>query len=334
MSKVTVIGAGSWGTAIAWVLGENGHEVTLWVHNAVSAASINDMGRNPRYLNDVELRNVMATTSHEEAVRDPEAVFCVVPSVHVREMARAIAPYLASDVPVVMLSKGVEAATGKLMTDILDDEIGGRRRIAALSGPNHAEEISRGLPAGTVVASESEECATFIQRIVTSQRLRVYTSTDVTGVELCGACKNIYAIGCGVTSEQGYGDNTAATLMTRGLAEMSRLVVACGGETLTCMGLAGMGDLIATCTSSHSRNRTLGQMLANGYTLEDFERRTHMVAEGAVAVTTVTDLARRLGVEMPVAEAMRSVLAGDLTVADAVDMLFDRNLKAETHGLE
>lgn len=329
MSKVAVIGSGSWGTAIARVLGVKGVQVALWSYNAETPGAINVTHRNPRYLTDVELPNVWCSNDYASVLEGAESVVVVTPSSALRTTARALAPHVGPKVPVVVLSKGVEAETGYTMAEVLVDVLGGAERIAALSGPNHAEEISRGLPAATVVACHHERTALYFQELFSTPYLRVYTASDVMGVELCAAAKNIVAIANGIVTTLGLGDNTSATLITRGLAEMSRLVVAMGGDERTCMGLAGMGDLVATCTSRHSRNRLLGEMLAQGKTIEDFEARTHMVAEGAVACRTVTDLARKRGVEMPIAEAVRRVMWEGLDVRAGVEALLTRPSKPE-----
>lgn len=333
MSRVAVIGAGSWGTAVAFLLADAGHEIVLWDHTPESAQAINEAHHNPRYLSDVVLEGVRATSSIEEAVYDAEAVCMVTPSVTVRQIAGEVAPHLGRDVPVAMLSKGVEADTGLLLTDILAEVLGNPARIAAISGPNHAEEVSKRIPSATVVASAADGCARFFQDLFMTPDFRVYTSRDVCGVELCAACKNIIAIGNGISVGIGYGDNTTAMVITRGLAEMSRLVKALGGDPLTCMGLAGMGDLIATCTSPHSRNRTLGSMIARGQTLDDFIAQTHMVAEGAVASKAVTALARRNDIELPISEVVRGILWEGLAVEQEAALLMNRAPKSELHGI-
>jgi glycerol-3-phosphate dehydrogenase (NAD(P)+) len=331
--RVTVIGAGSWGTAISWLLLHNGNEVTLWAHSADQAQAIEAMKRNPRYLSDVELPGIHATSDFQVAVRDAEALALVTPSSAVHETLMGLRPFVPRDLPVVMLSKGIERESGLLMTEICEEVLGNPRRIAALSGPNHAEEVSKGLPAATVVASSDEACAEFFQKLFMSEVFRVYTSTDVTGVEVCAASKNIIAIACGIAAGLGYGDNTAAVIMTRGLAEMSRLVVALGGDPLTCMGLAGMGDLVATCSSRHSRNRALGELIAAGGTLEQFRAKTHMVAEGAYAALSVTDLAERNGVELPLSQTVREVLWEGRSLDGLLDALMLRPPKPEFDGL-
>lgn len=329
MTKVAIIGTGSWGTAIARLLGLKGYEVQMWSHSADTPEVINATHHNPRYLTAVELPNTTCTNSYEEACHGAECVIIVTPSSAMRQNAQALAPFIDMKTPVIVLSKGIEAGTGNTMADILIEELGCAERIAVLSGPNHAEEISREMPAATVVACASEKTALYFQKLFSAEYFRVYTTLDVVGVEVCAAAKNIVAIANGIAGELGLGDNSSASLITRGLAEMSRLAVAMGGNMQTCMGLAGMGDLIATCTSKHSRNRTLGEMLAQGKTLQDFEERMHQIAEGAVACRTVTDAARKRGVEMPVAEVVRRILWDGLDTKDAMRELMSRTPRAE-----
>lgn len=333
--RVAVIGAGSWGTAIAWMLGTKGEEVRLWAHRLEVAETINTNHRNPRYLVDVVLpQTITASVTVSEVLDGAEAVVVVTPSATMRDTARMIVEDIALETPVIVLSKGVEAGTGYLMLDVLAQELGSPRRFAVLSGPTHAEEVAIGMPSAAVVASSAPETARFFQDLFFTPEFRVYTSEDVVGVELCAACKNIIAIGCGVAAGAGYGDNTAAMIMTRGLAEMSRLTKALGGDPLTCMGLAGMGDLIVTCTSAHSRNRSLGMLLAKGGTLEEFTEKTHMVAEGAIAARTVTDLARSKGIELPLSEVMRSMLWEGMGIQEAASQLLTRSPKEELHGMD
>lgn len=329
---VAIIGSGSWGTAIARLLGLKGVHVQLWSHSADTPPAINSEHRNPRYLRDAELPNVWCTNSYEEACAGAESVVIVTPSSSMRQTARELAPFVGPRTPVIVLSKGIEAGTGYTMADVLVEELGGAERVAVLSGPNHAEEVSRELPAATCVACVHERCALYFQELFSTDYLRVYTTTDVIGVEVCAAAKNIVAIANGMVGAMGLGDNASASLITRGCMEMSRLATAMGGNSQTCMGLAGMGDLIATCTSQHSRNRTLGEMLAQGKTLKDFEERMHQIAEGAIACRTVTDAARARGVEMPIAEVMRRVLWEDLPAQDALHCLLSRPNKPEFHA--
>lgn len=329
MRKIAVIGSGSWGTAVAHLLGKKGISVNLWSFDEGSDDYINEYHKNPLYLTDVDLPNVWCTRSYEKALQDAEGVVVVTPSVVMRITAKNIESYLDSDIPVVVLSKGIEERTGMQMAQVLADVLGNSDRIAAMCGPNHAEDVGRDLPAATVVASESEETAKFFQELFSTESFRVYTSTDVTGVELCSAAKNIIAIANGMACAMGLGDSASASLITRGLAEMSRLVVALGGNERTCQGLAGMGDLVVTCTSEHSRNRSLGALLVQGGTLEEFESRTKMVAEGAVACKTVVALAKKYGVDMPIAQMVRSVLWEGLDPREGVHELMSRPMRKE-----
>lgn len=330
MTRVAVIGSGSWGTAVTRLLGLKGCEVRLWSYNADTPVYINMEHRNPRYLPDVELPNTVCFNSFADTLEGADAVVVVCPSSHLREVAEQFASHLDDRTPVVVLSKGVESDTGLTMIGVLEDVLGHKERLACLSGPNHAEEVSREMYAATVAASTNETCAEYFQELFTTPYFRVYTSRDPIGVEICAASKNIVAIANGMCVAMELGDNASAALITRGLAEITRLVTALGGDALTCMGLAGMGDLVVTCSSPHSRNRSLGELLVRGGTLEEFQEKTHMVAEGAVACRTVTDLARRLHVEMPIAETVRKVLWEGLKPQDAVKLLYDRPSKAES----
>ncbi len=332
--RVSVIGAGSWGTAVSWLLGGRGHEVRLWAREPEIAQGVNESRRNPRYLPEVALPDaVWATSDLPLALEGTEAVVMVTPSIGVRATAEGMKPHLSDDTPVVVLSKGVEQDTLMLMTEVLVDVLGGRDRIAGLSGPNHAEEVSRGIPSATVVASYDPAVGEFFQDMFMTPFFRVYTNPDVVGVELCGASKNVIAIAAGMCDGLGYGDNTKATLMTRGLAEMSRLGTAMGANPLTYMGLAGMGDLVVTCTSRHSRNRGIGEFIAEGGTMEEFYEKTHMVAEGAVACLSVAALGRRAGVDLPITDAVRRVLYEGLDPREAGDLLMGREARDELHGI-
>ncbi len=328
--NIAVIGAGSWGTALAHVLAQNGNSVVLWARKEEVVAGINKHHRNPRYLSNVVLHNnITATTSHEQAFAHAQACVIVMPSSTLRETAKKIAPYVASDLPIILCSKGVEEQTGMVGVSVFSEVLGNAERLAALSGPNHAEEVIVGMPAATVIASSNETTTHLFQNLFASTTLRTYASSDVVGVELCAAFKNVIAIATGCAYGLGFGDNTAAMLQTRGLAEMSRLVTACGGRALTCMGLAGAGDMIATCMSVHSRNRRLGEMIARGETLADFTAQTHMVAEGSVACKTLETLALKKGVELPITQVVKRLVWEALDPRCVAELLLDRPLKPE-----
>jgi glycerol-3-phosphate dehydrogenase (NAD(P)+) len=309
--------------------------VSWWSRETEIAEGVNAEHRNPLYLKDIVIpESVFATPDIERALSGAEAVVMVTPSFGVRVTADSMKPHLPAATPVVILSKGVEADSSLLMTEVLEDVLGNRARLAGLSGPNHAEEVSRGIPSATVVAAYEEPVGALFQDAFMTPFFRVYTNPDVVGVELCGASKNVVAIAAGMSDGLGYGDNSKASLMTRGLAEMSRLGDALGANPLTYMGLAGMGDLVVTCTSRHSRNRGLGQLIAEGGTLEQFTEKTHMVAEGAVACISCDELGSREGIELPITHTVREILYGDLEPAAAVGLLMGREAKDELHGFD
>ncbi len=333
--KITVIGAGSWGTAISGVAAARADEVMLWSFDEESTTGINERHVNPLYLPDYTLpENVSATGSYEEALAHADGVIVVVPSPFLRATIRGAAPYIAADTPVLTLTKGIEAGTGKLMSEVVADEIGHPERVAALSGPNHAEEICKGSLSAAVIASERADVAEFFKSALIAPAFRLYTSDDIIGIETCAAVKNVIAIVCGIAVGVGLGDNTLALIMTRGIAEISRIVYARGGNPMTCMGLAGMGDLVATCTSPHSRNRSFGIAFAQGESLEDYQARTHMVVEGAAAAASTAELARSLGVDAPITFALEATLYQGLAIEDALTMLVDRFPTEEFYGLE
>ncbi len=332
--KIAVIGAGSWGTALAQLLAGNGHNVGLWARKPEVVKGVNVEHRNPRYLSDVELHeSVVATLSYRDTLLRARAAVVVTPSNLLRGVARALADVVDADFPIVICSKGVEEGSGLLPVEVFEAEMGNAGRLAALSGPNHAEEVVKGVPSGTVIASSSDETAVFFRDLFATETFRTYVSDDVCGVELCAAFKNVIAIAVGVSYGLGYGDNTAAMLMTRGLAEMSRLVVRAGGQAITCMGLAGTGDLIATCTSEHSRNRRFGKMIAEGGTLDDFTAQTHMVAEGAFACKTLKALSDHFGVELPITDVVRGVVWEGADPRTLARTLTSRPLTTEFYGL-
>ncbi len=328
--KVSVIGAGSWGTALAHLLGGAGNQVMLWARKPEVCAGINEEHRNPRYLMDSPVsENVHASVSHAEVLEGTQAVVIVTPSSLMRETAQTIAPFVQPDTPIVICSKGVEEESGLLPAEVFAEVLGGMGRIAALTGPNHAEEVIKGIPSGTVVASTDAATARFFQKLFATEAFRTYVSDDIIGAEICAAFKNVVAIAVGASYGLGFGDNTAALLMTRGSAEMSRLVEACGGQAMTCMGLAGMGDMIVTCMSEHSRNRTFGRRLAQGTSLDQYRAETHMVVEGAYACRTLHTLAVKHGVDLPIADKVRSIVWDGVEPTSVVGELLGRSLKPE-----
>jgi glycerol-3-phosphate dehydrogenase (NAD(P)+) len=328
--NISVIGAGSWGTAAAIQLARGGHEVALWARRPELAERISATGMNADYLPGVMLpENLRPTSNLAAATRHAKALVLAVPSKAVRATCDELKPSYEAHTPLLLLSKGVENESALLLSAVMDAVLQSAPHQAVLSGPNHAEEVARALPSATVVASEVPETALLFQELFASESLRVYISSDVTGVQLCGAAKNIIAIAAGIVIGRGYGDNTVAMLMTRGLAEIGRLVAALGGKSQTCMGLAGMGDLIVTCTSHHSRNRSFGEALAAGETLASYEAQTHMVVEGALACKSVTLLAAQHEVELPICEMVRRLVWENHPLDDVVSLLMRRPAKPE-----
>lgn len=332
--KVSVIGSGSWGTAAAGLVAKNADRVQVWARSEEVASSISLAHVNPRHLRDYVLpKNVSATCDFAEVVRESDALVVVVPSDYLRATMRSLAPYLDASVPVVVLTKGIEPGTHLHMAGVVAEELGNADRVAALSGPNHAEEICRGMFSAAVVAARDMSLARRFQALFHSDSFRAYASDDLAGVEVCAAVKNVIAIACGVAVGLGAGDNTLAVLMTRGLAEISRIAAAVGGNPMTCMGLAGMGDLVATCTSPHSRNRSFGEAFAAGKDLASYERETGMVVEGARAALSTWELARDLSIETPLTDAVHAILHENMGVTDAIRALKARAPKEEFYGM-
>jgi glycerol-3-phosphate dehydrogenase (NAD(P)+) len=327
--RVSVLGGGSWGTALAAHLRRCGHEVPLWVREPEVVAGILRDRRNDVYLPGAELPDgLLATTNLGEAVTGSEALVVAVPSAFCRDVYRAIAPLLPRDVLVVSATKGLELDTLRRMSEVAAEELPGRP-LLVLSGPSFALEVARGQPTAVVVASKNVGAAERLQRAVSSPAFRAYASEDVVGVELAGALKNVIAIAAGILDGLGFGQNTVAALITRGLAEMSRLSLALGGRAETLAGLAGLGDLVLTCTGALSRNRSLGQALGRGLTLAEVQAGTRSVAEGVRTTLAACTLAARAGAEMPIALQMRAVLYEGKPPREAVEQLMSRTLKRE-----
>jgi glycerol-3-phosphate dehydrogenase (NAD(P)+) len=326
--RLAVIGAGSWGTTVAALACAN-TPTLLWARRDELASRINEAHGNDDYLAGFELPEVLrATSSLEEAVADADVVVMAVPSHGFREVAAAAAPFIRPWVPVVSLSKGLERSTLKRMSEVAAEEMPGHP-VAVLTGPNLAKEIMAGQPAASVVAIDDETIAGELQRIFTRPSMRMYTNPDVIGCEVAGVVKNVIAIAAGMAEGMGFGDNTRATLITRGLAEMARLGTAMGGDPLTFSGLAGTGDLIATCSSKQSRNNSVGLALGQGRSIEEILASTNTVAEGVKSSPSVLDLARRYGVEMPITEQVVAVCHEGHGARDALAALMARDRKSE-----
>ncbi len=326
--KVAVVGAGSWGTAMAAMLSAK-VPTTLWARRPEVAAAIQADGHNPDYLPGLALPPpITATSSLDEALDGAQVVVMAVPSHGFRTVLSQGRAHIGAGVPVVSLTKGVEQGALRRMSEIVDELMPGQP-LAVLTGPNLVDEIVAGQPTASVIATPDQRLATELQQLFTTGTFRVYTNPDVVGCELGGALKNVIAIAAGIADGMGFGDNTRGAVVTRGLAELARLGVALGGEPVTFSGLTGMGDLVATCTSRHSRNRWVGEQLALGRTVDEIVHGTRMVAEGVRTSAAVVELAARVGVEMPIAEQVEAVLHHGKSPADVVPLLMGRDAKPE-----
>ncbi|WP_030623704.1 NAD(P)H-dependent glycerol-3-phosphate dehydrogenase [Streptomyces sclerotialus] len=333
MTRCAVYGTGSWGTAFAMVLADAGCEVTLWGRRPELAEAVNTTRTNPDYLPGVELpQTVRATTDPAEAAEGAEFAVLAVPSQTLRANLADWAPLLPSDTVLVSLMKGVELGTAKRMSEVIEEVAKvPAGRVAVLTGPNLAKEIAARQPAAAVVACTDEAVATRLQAACHTPYFRPYTNTDVVGAELGGAVKNVIGLAVGIADGMGLGDNAKASLITRGLAETSRLGLALGADPATFAGLAGMGDLVATCSSPLSRNHTFGTNLGRGMTLEETIAVTKQTAEGVKSCESVLDLARRHGVEMPITETVVNIVHEGKPPLVALKELMSRSAKPERH---
>jgi glycerol-3-phosphate dehydrogenase (NAD(P)+) len=332
MSRYAVLGAGSWGTTFAKVLADAGTDVTLWARRQEVADAIEKDHVNAEYLPDIALPESLRATHDAEAALDGvTAVVLAIPAQKLRAHLEDWRSSLPRDATVVSLAKGVEMGTLKRMSEVVADAGGvDPGRIAVISGPNLAGEIAAEQPTATVVACSDHDRAVAVQHACSTGYFKPYTNVDVIGCELGGACKNVIALACGMASGLGYGDNTTASLITRGLAEISRLTVALGGQAFTLSGLAGMGDLVATCSSPLSRNRRFGASLGAGMSVTEAEEANHgQVAEGVKSCEAIGELARRHEVDTPIVDAVRRVCAGDVSAGDVGDELINRERKPE-----
>jgi glycerol-3-phosphate dehydrogenase (NAD(P)+) len=328
--KLCVLGAGSWGIALTVHLKRAGHELTLWTHNPEMARELDEKRENKLLLPGIHLpSDIRITEDIGRALEGGEGVVLAVPSHVVRETAQKALPQWPGSLWIACATKGLEETTHLRMSQVLDQCFKDKAPIAVLSGPSHAEEVSRKMPTTVVSASAEAGLAQTVQKAFHSDYFRVYTSTDVAGVELGGALKNVIAIAAGITDGLGLGDNAKAALMTRGLHEITRLGVALGAKAQTFAGLAGMGDLIVTCTSRHSRNRLLGEKLGKGATLEEALRQMVMVAEGVKTAHAAMALAREAKVEIPITEQVYQVLFEGKNAKEAVSALLARSAKPE-----
>lgn len=327
--KITVIGDGGWGSANAILLAGYGHDVTVWGAFPEYIEEMKRTRKNEKFLKGVTLpESLKLTGDRAEAVKNAEIVVLAPPSKFFASVMESFKGLITDDQLVVSLTKGLCEKTNKRMTE-LAKEILGVKSVVALAGPTHAEEVSRGIPTTIVAACEDEEKARKVQRIWSGKAFRVYTSSDPVGVEIGGAVKNVIAIAVGCSDGMGFGDNTRAALITRGLAEMKRFVLGYGGKPETLSGLAGIGDLIVTCTSVHSRNHQVGERLGKGEKISDILNSMQMVAEGVWNSKVIHDLAKKMGVEMPICDLVYALCYENFNAADAVEAMMGRELKSE-----
>lgn len=323
--KTAVIGSGSWGTAVALLLAGKGYDVYLWSWQQEETDRLNTDRENKEFLPGIKLPdNIVCTHSMAECTKGADIVICAAPSPATRTTAKQLSEHISDGQIVMNISKGLEESTLKRLSEVYAEEIP-QAKIAVMSGPSHAEEVSRGLPTTNVVACTDKETAHFIQDVFMTDNFRVYTSSDVAGVELGGALKNVIALCAGISDGLGYGDNTKAALMTRGIAEISRLGVAMGADEKTFSGLSGIGDLIVTCTSMHSRNRRAGILLGKGKNLDETLKEVHMVVEGVNTAAAAYKLSQKYNISMPITAEAYKVLFENKNARDAVTDLMTRD---------
>lgn len=331
MKKVCILGAGSWGSALGLVLAKKGYEVSMWTLSQEQADKINKTKENIDYLPGVLFpNNITLTTSLEEAVLNSKIIVLAVPSQAIRSVSSNLKPFVKDEQIIVDVAKGLERGTGLRLSEVVAEELPNNPYVT-LSGPSHAEEVARDIPTTVVVASENIEVAQIVQDMFMTPKFRVYTNPDIVGVELGGALKNIIAFGAGICDGLGYGDNAKAALMTRGIREIGRLGVKMGANLSTFSGLSGIGDLIVTCTSMHSRNRRAGILIGQGKSLEETLAEVKMVVEGITATEVAYDVSKKLGIDMPITSAIYSVLHEGANPNEVVADLMMRN---KTHEIE
>ncbi|MGN0438003.1 MAG: NAD(P)H-dependent glycerol-3-phosphate dehydrogenase [Lachnospiraceae bacterium] len=334
MRNICILGAGSWGTALSILLCKNGHQVTVWSIDPEEILMLKGYREHRDKLPGVMIPSAIDfTTDLELALKDKELVVCAVPSPFVRSTMKNASPFIKEGTIVVDVAKGIEDHTYKTMTEIIAEECP-QCRTAILSGPSHAEEVGRGIPTTIVSGSKSKEVAEIVQDTFMNDVFRVYTSPDVIGIELGGSVKNVIALAAGVVDGLGYGDNTKAALITRGVSELSRLVTAMGGHIETVAGLSGIGDLIVTCTSKHSRNRNAGFLIGQGKTYQEAMDEVKMVVEGVYSAKAAYELSKKYNVSMPIVEAVNDVLFQGVPAKDAVFSLLTRGKTMESEKLD
>ena len=333
MANVSVIGAGSWGTALSLVLSENGHNVTLWSIAQSEIDMLNEFHEHKEKLPGVILpQDMIFTTDLKMACCDKDLLVLAVPSVYTRSTAALMSPVVTKDQVIVNVAKGIEENSLMTLSEIIEEEIP-QAKVAVMSGPSHAEEVGEKIPTTCVVGAKNRETAEFVQNIFMNKFFRVYISPDVLGIELGGALKNVVALAAGMADGLGYGDNTKAALITRGISEISRLGVKMGASAETFAGLTGIGDLVVTCASKHSRNRRAGMLMGQGMDMESAMKEVKMVVEGVYSAKAALALAKKYDVEVPIIAKVNDILFNGSKVKDAVGELMNREKKEEYYGL-
>ena len=334
MERVGVIGAGSWGTALAVVLAKNGHQVTVWSIIEDEITMLKEKHEHVDKLPGVKLPDSMEfTTDLEQAVKTSDMLVLAVPSIFTRSTAKSMAPFVKDGQIIVCVAKGIEETTLMTISDIVEQEIP-NADVAIMCGPSHAEEVGVGLPTTVVAGARTKATAEKVQDVFMNEVFRVYTSPDVLGMELGGSLKNVIALAAGVADGLGFGDNTKAALITRGIAEISRLAIAMGAKAETLAGLTGIGDLIVTCASKHSRNRKAGMLIGQGYTMEEATKEVKMVVEGIYSAKAARALAQKYEVDMPIIDIVNQVLFENMSAKEAVVELMEREKRSEHDSLE
>lgn len=334
MSKVGVIGAGSWGIALALLLTNNGHDVTVWSIVKEEIDMLNDKHEHVDKLPGVKLPDSMkCTATLQEAIEGKDVLVLAVPSVFTRSTAKLMKEFVAEGQKIVSVAKGIEEDTLMILTEIIEQEIP-QADVSVLSGPSHAEEVGRGIPTTIVVGSKTKETAEYLQNLFMNEVFRVYTSSDILGMELGGALKNVVALSAGMADGLGYGDNTKAALITRGIAEISRLGVAMGGKAETFYGLTGIGDLIVTCASVHSRNRKAGMLIGQGKTMDEAMKEVKMVVEGVYSAKAAMALSKKYNISMPIIEQVNMILFENKPADEAVKDLMFRDKRVEHQDVQ
>ena len=330
MARIGILGAGSWGTALAILLHDNGHDVTVWSIHEEEVETLNTTRRHERKLPGVEIpEGIVFTTDMKETMSDKDVCVLAVPSPFIRSTCQKMKQYVRAGQIIVNVAKGIEENTLYTLTDIIEEELP-YADACVLSGPSHAEEVSRRLPTTCVVSSRTRKTAEYLRSVFVSPVFRVYISPDMLGIELGGALKNVIALAAGTADGLGYGDNTKAALITRGIAEIARLGIKMGGKPETFYGLTGIGDLIVTCASMHSRNRKAGYLMGQGYTMEEAMKEVQMVVEVVYSAKAALELSRKYQVEMPIVEQVNKVLFENKNAEEAVKELMLRDKKIES----